>query len=134
MLIAPFLPPDLNFRVKEGTASVIAIVTVGLRCSKFIYQFVSEIKGGPSVVQKVVTAAKHLSILLDRIRELAVHAKDLLGEKNAKFSEYFKPVHFECVEELTEINEKLDKLTINLDLRLWYNLKIYLHEKEAEKM
>ncbi|MCJ1461879.1 hypothetical protein MMC07_000478 [Pseudocyphellaria aurata] len=118
----------------EGTASVIAIVTVGLQCSKFIYQIVSGIKGGPSAIQKVVTAVQNLSNLLERIRELAVHAKDVLGKKDARIFEDFRPMLSECVNELIEINKKLDKLTMNLDHRYWYNLKIYLHEKEVDRM
>lgn len=118
----------------EITASVVAVVTIGLRCSQFIYQVVDAIKGGPSAVHKLVTAAKNLANLLERIRKLADHVKDILDEKDAKFFQDFRPLLAECVEELMVIKEKLKRLTATSDHRLWHNIKTCLHEKDFEKM
>lgn len=118
----------------EITASVVAVVTIGLQCSKFIYQVVNTIKGGPSAVQKLVTAAKNLANLLERIRKLAEFVKDILNERDAKFFEDFRPLLSECVEELTVIKKKLKRLTATSNHRLWYNIKTCLHEKDFEKM
>ena len=116
------------------TASVVAIVTIGLQCSKFIYQIVSGIKDGPSAVQKVVKAAKTLMNLLEQIKELALHAENVLGAKNSKFFEEFRPLLSEGVEELTVIKEELSRFTASSDHRLRYNLKTYLREKDFEKI
>lgn len=116
----------------EITGSVFAVVTVGLQCSKCIYEIVRGIKGGPSAVRKLVTATKNLANLLEQLREFAVNAKDILGEEDAKFSDDLKNLLFECVEELTVVEEKLKRFTASSDHRLWYNLKSHLHEKEFE--
>lgn len=80
----------------EIAGSVFAVVTVGLQCSKCIYEIVRGIKGGPSAIRKLVMAAKNLAKLLEQIREFAVNAKDILGEKDAKFSEDFKIQITDC--------------------------------------
>lgn len=137
LLVAHLTPLASIVQIMEAlgiTASVVAVVTIGLQCSKFIYQIVSGIKGGPSAVQKVVRAAKNLINLLEQIKELAVHAKNMLGAKDSKFFEDFRPLLSEGVEELTVIKEKLSRFTATSDLRLWYNLKTFLHEKDFEKM
>lgn len=117
----------------EITASIVTVIGVGLRCSKFIYQVISGIKGGPSAVRKLVTAVKDLANLLERIKELDEHAKDVLGEKDAKFLHDFSPLISECVDDLTAMENKLERCTATSDHRFWHNSKTHLHEKEFEK-
>ncbi len=115
-------------------ASLLAVIVLGLKSSKIIYQIVNGIKGGPIAVQKLANASKHLSELLHQIRETAVQANDILSSNDARFFENFKPIISDCVRDLKPIEEKLGKSTVASGHRLWQNVKLYIHEKEFEQM
>lgn len=115
-------------------ASVIAVITVGLRSSKFIYETVSGIKGGPKTVQNLVTVSRNLSNLLEQIKGLAERANDTLGEHDAKFFDAFRSLLCDCVAELQFIRRELDKFIVASDHQTWNNVKMYLHEKDFDKM
>jgi Fungal N-terminal domain of STAND proteins len=116
------------------TASIITVITLGLQSSKFIFEAVSGIKGGPATVQKLVKAAQNLSKLLEQIKEIARRATETLGEHDAQFFEDLKPLLCDCVGELQHIRETLGKITRSSDSTLWKNVKTYLHEKDFDKM
>jgi len=115
-------------------ASIITIIILGLNSSKFIYETVSGIRGGPATVQKLVNAAQNLSKLLEQIKELAGRATETLGEHDAHFFEDFKPLLCECVDELQHIQKTLGKIIRSSDFTLWNNVKTYLREKDFDKM
>lgn len=115
-------------------ASVIAVIRVGLRSSKFIYETVSGIQGGPKTVQKLVTVSRNLSNLLEQIKGLAERANDTLGEHDAKIFDAFRPLLCDCVAGLQFIRRELDKFIVASDHQRWNNVKMYLREKDFDKM
>ena len=90
-------------------ASVIAVVTIGLKSAKSVYQILCNVKGGPKAVQKLAAATDNLSKLLEQTTSLAQQAKEIVGEHDAKFFEALSPLLSECVEELKLIEGKLSK-------------------------
>ncbi len=115
-------------------ASVVAVSTIGLQSTKFIYQTLCGIKVGSKAVIKLAMATEDLSKLLEQIKGLAQRAKETLGEHEAKFFEDFSPLLSECVGELKLIKGKLGKFTAASNHQLWNNVKIYLHEKDFDEM
>ena len=83
-------------------ASVVAVSTIGLQSTKFIYQTLCGIKVGSKAVIKLAMATEDLSKLLEQIKGLAQRAKETLGEHEAKFFEdFFVP------DALTSLNGRL---------------------------
>jgi Fungal N-terminal domain of STAND proteins len=118
----------------EVAASIITVIALGVQSSKFIYETVSGIKGGPATAQKLVKAAQDLSKLLEQFKELAGRVTETLGEHDAQFFEDSKPLLCDCVKELQYIRETLSKFIRSSDLPFWNNVRTYLHEKDFDKM
>lgn len=119
-------------------ASVVAVVTIGLQTTKFIYETVNGIKDGSSSIQNLITASKDLLTTLEQIKEVAEKAKEILDENEVKFFEGIKPLLSKCVKELMPIQRKLNKYTLTSDHHKWNeakrNMRLIYHEKEFEKM
>lgn len=115
-------------------ASLITIIVLGLQSSKFIFKTADGIKGAPTTVRKLVTAAKNISQLLEQVKGLAERAKKILGEQDAKFFEDLRPLLNDCVRDLRHIEGKIGKFAVASDHQLWNNVKTHLHEKDFDKM
>lgn len=115
-------------------ASLIAVVTCGLQCIKFIHQTTSGIKNGPNAVQRVATASQNLWQFLEQIDDLAEQARETLAGKDPRFFQELQPLLRECVSRLSHIKEKLQRFPARSGDRLWSRVKIYLREKDFEEM
>jgi len=127
----------LKIWIMEGlgaAASVVAIGTIGLQSTKFIYETLCKIKGGPKAVMKLAAATKNLSKLLEQIKERAQQARETVGGLETKLFEDISPLLSKCVEELKITEEKLASFTAVSNHPLWKNVKIYFHEKELEEI
>lgn len=121
----------------EAAAAFIAVITLSLQSTKFVYQTVEEIRDGPSVVKELAERARKLEGLLQRLQQLVQH-----GGQSARAQDpsVWKPLETkvtQCSSDLQETASKLkalehDKTKHPLD-RAWTRIKVSLKEKDLKR-
>ena len=115
----------------SGAASVVGIATITLQSAKLIYEAVTGIKNGPSLVQQLASTLQDLQRVLQRVIDL----KRKPEQANPTNLDELETLAQKCATDVRAMQEKLVKLSGGGKIELaWKRVKTYLQAKDLEVM
>ena len=122
----------------DAAAAVIAVITVSLQSTKFVYQTVKEIRNGPSVIAELASRTRRLEALLQQLLDLIRHGQHSIPTQNQDVWKLLENEISQCSGYLNEAAEKLKQLDSSLPShrmgKAWRRIKGSLKDKDLERM
>ncbi|KAL9610262.1 MAG: hypothetical protein Q9167_005033 [Letrouitia subvulpina] len=120
------------------TASLVAVVTVTLQSTRFVYETISTVRDGPLAVKKLLNAIQDLEQLLNALISLRKHPRLSPCLTDASALSNLENVTKDCNRKLLEMHRRIDRLQRAPGERQWKRIvkhsKTFLHERDYESM
>lgn len=122
----------------DAAAAVIAVITVSLQSTKFVYQTVKEIRDGPAVVAELASRTRRLEALLQQLLDLIRHSQNSIPTQDPDAWKSLEHEMSQCSGYLNEAADKLKQLDSSLPshriVKTWRRIKGSLKDKDLERM
>ena len=122
----------------DAAAAVIAVITVSLQSTKFVYQTVEEIRNGPAVVTKLASRTRRLEALLQQLLDLIRHGQHSIPTQNQDVWKSLEHEISQCSGYVKEAADKLKQLDSTLPshrlVKTWRRIKGSLKDRDLERM
>lgn len=119
-------------------ASLVAVVTVTIQSTRFVYEAINTVRDGPPTVTKLLNAIQDLERLLKALIGLGKHVEQSPYLTDASALSDLEVVVEDCNRKLLAMHGRIDRLQQAPGERQWKrivkNAKNFLHEGDYESM